>query len=65
MVAHKVLVREVLRFGVPATVYTTLCGRMSNQCEDGNNAEDEDSLVTCKLCKKKLAIIPTEGAIER
>ena len=32
--------RNTYRFGVPATVTTTLCGRVSDRCADGMNVGD-------------------------
>jgi len=49
---HMQRVRNVIRFGVPATVTSTLCNRMAAG-EDINSTAVE-SEVTCKFCKSRL-----------
>lgn len=49
------LVRNVLRFGVPTTVTSTLCNRMASG--EDINSTDNESEVTCVLCQKRLRAI--------
>ncbi len=52
-IIHKAVSRQIDRFGVSATLTTTLCGRMS-LTEDGMNS-GTDKEVTCKLCLREMS----------
>jgi hypothetical protein len=52
---HMESIRNVIRFGVPATITGTLCNRMAAG-EDINSTGNE-SAVTCKFCKSRLKAI--------
>jgi hypothetical protein len=49
-VVHYATSREAIRFGVPATIISTLCGRSNRQSKDGMNSSGEQDSVTCKFC---------------
>lgn len=47
---------KVVQYRNGATRTSTLCGRLSNQCDDGINSTDLPATVTCRVCLRKLLV---------